>query len=370
MNILILNFILSTAIKSEIIRRDTNHDTMIYNMARGFVNGGHSVTLLAADSFRPLKPESNSFEIIYFPSRLTKIFKPWLLPWPKGLGKYLRQNADRFDLIITVETFSIPTLIAAINCKQKLLIWQEMAFHQHFCHKIPAKFWYNCIARSFMRNVPVIPQSDQSRHFIGKYLKNILPSNIGHGADSSRFFPTDETQDAFVVVSMLVERKQIDGIIRHFARLIRNEAFQHYRLDIIGEGPQMGTLKELVGHLNIKNNVIFHGFLDHNSIAGISRKAKALLINTRQDNNMVTIPESLANGTPILTTTVPNNAKIISELNLGIAKDKWDHADLESMIINYPKFHQNCIQNRDLFTNTGTAQAIIDAYSQRINQKS
>lgn len=343
---------------------------MIYNMARGFVDGGNSVTLLASDSFRPLQPESNSFEIIYFPSRLPKIFKPWLLPWPKRLGKYLRQHADSFDLIITVDTFSVPTLIASLKSKKKLLIWQEMAFHQHFCHKIPAKFWYNCIARTFMRNVPVIPQSDQSRHFIGKYLKNVLPSNIGHGADSSRFFPADETQDAFVVVSMLVERKQIDGIIRHFANLIRNEAYQHYRLDIIGEGPQMETLKELVDHLNIKNNVIFHGFLDHDSIAGISRKAKALLINTRQDNNMVTIPESLANGTPILTTTVPNNAKIISELNLGIAKDNWDHADLESMIINYPKFHQNCIQNRELFTNTGTAQAIIDEYSRHINHKS
>ena len=49
MRVLILNFILSTAVDGKILRRKSNHDTMIYTMARGFVANGHEVRLLEGD---------------------------------------------------------------------------------------------------------------------------------------------------------------------------------------------------------------------------------------------------------------------------------------------------------------------------------
>ena len=94
MNILLLNLILHTPEKGVIPRRQTNHDSMIYNMARGFVANGHSVTLVASEEYRPMLPESNSFNVIYLPSRLPSVFKPSLLPFPVGLYRFLKKNKN------------------------------------------------------------------------------------------------------------------------------------------------------------------------------------------------------------------------------------------------------------------------------------
>lgn len=363
MRILILNFILSTAVDGRIIRRDSNSDTMIYAMARGFAHNGHSVTLAAAEEYKPLTDERHKdFEVIYFPSRYKRIAKPALLPWPKGLGHYLRQHADDFDMILSVEAFSFPTIIAARNCRSKLLVWQEMAFMQHFMGGVPAKLWYRFIAPLFIRKAPVISQSGKAREFISRYLHNVRETIIGHGSDGEIFYPSDTTDDYFVVISMLVARKQINRILEKFSRFLTNTKYKNFRLRIIGEGPEMDLLKKRAEDLGIKDNVRFEGFLDHRSIAGISRHAQALLIDTRQDNNMVTIPESIVNGTPVLTNMVPNNAVFIRDLDLGIARDHWDWQDMLKIVRDNTVYRQNCIKHRRLFSNNGCAESLLNAF--------
>lgn len=360
MNILILNFILSTAVDGCIIRRKTNRDTMIHAMARGFVRNGHKVTLAAAEEFKPLETELDlDFEVIYFPSRFKKIAKPALLPWPKGLGRYLQTHNDEFDMILSVEAFSFPTIIAARNCRSKLLVWQEMAFMQHFMGGIPAKLWYRFIAPWFIRDAPVIAQSEKARKFISQYLTNVANSTLGHGSDSELFYPSEQTDDYFVVISMLVARKQIDRIITKFNRFLTNTGYKQFRLRIIGEGPELNHLKKTAEDLGITSSVFFDGFLGHKAIADISRRAKALLIDTRQDNNMVTVPESIVNGTPILTNMVPNNAKYVRDLALGIAREQWDWQDMLEIVDNNNFYRQNCKSFRKRFSNDGCASTLI-----------
>ena len=364
MRILILNFILSTAVDGRIIRRESNADTMIYNMARGFVEAGHTVTLAAADDFRPLAPEDDlEFEVKYFPSRLPRIFKPHLLPAPKGFGRWLRRHADDYDMVLSVETFSIPTLIASRICPEKMIIWQEMAFHQHLLGGLPAKFWYNVVSPIYMRHIPVVAQSEKAKTFISQYMNSVSPNIVGHGMDSRRFRPSDTATDSFVIISMLVARKQIDGILQHFADFLANTPYKQYILNIVGEGPEKERLQQLTEELGITDNVTFHGFLTHDAIASLSRQAKALLINTRQDNNMVTVPESIVSGTPVLTNTVPNNSVFISENALGLVKDNWSWPELQEMVNRYDEFHANCIKHRDKFTNTGVAKAIAEEFN-------
>lgn len=363
MRILILNFILSTAVDGRIIRRDSNSDTMIYAMARGFAHNGHSVTLAAAEEYKPLTDERHKdFEVIYFPSRYKRIAKPALLPWPKGLGHYLRQHADDFDMILSVEAFSFPTIIAARNCRSKLLVWQEMAFMQHFMGGVPAKLWYRFIAPLFIRKAPVIAQSGKAREFISRYLHNVRETIIGHGSDGEIFYPSDTTDDYFVVISMLVARKQIDRILEKFSRFLTNTKYKNFRLRIIGEGPEMNSLKQKADTLGITDKVSFEGFMSHSDIAGISRRAKALLIDTRQDNNMVTVPESIVNGTPVLTNLIPNNAAFVRDLSLGIAREQWDWEEMLDIVENNDFYRSNCLKHRHSFSNYGCAEALVDTF--------
>ena len=135
MNILLLNLIVNTPDNGLIPCRETNHDSMIYNMARGFVSNGHTVTIIASEEYRPHQPENNSFDVIYLPSRLPFIFKPALLPFPGGLYRHLKKNKDKYDLVISSETFSIASLIATIALPGKVMIWQELPTHQRLLFK-------------------------------------------------------------------------------------------------------------------------------------------------------------------------------------------------------------------------------------------
>ena len=53
--------------------------------------------------------------------------------------------------------------------------------------------------------------------------------------------------------------------------------------------------------------------------------------STEKDNNMVSVVESIAVGTPVLTTSVPYNSYYIRRENLGIVQDDWNEDTLEQI---------------------------------------
>lgn len=364
MNILILNFILSTAVDGKIIRRNSNRDTMIYNMARGFVKAGHTVTLLASEEFRPLEEERNDFDVIYFKSHFPRILKPWLLPFPKGLGKYLRSNHHKFDMVLSVESFSIPTLIASVYCKKKTIIWQEMSYHQRLLHNIPSKIWHNIAMPCAINGITTVPQSEAAQKFISRYQKSTTGQCVPHGVNDDIFVPYPENapERYFIVIAMLIRRKRIDRIIEKFARFIRNSRHSDYKLKIIGEGEELDNLVSLSKQLGIEDNVEFLGFKSHTEFAAIGKRATAFLVDTDRDLNMVSVSESFANGTPVLMNTIPNTSFYATKFNLGIAKDHWDWTDLDEMISRYNEFHQNCIKHRHKFTNVGCGNSLVQLF--------
>lgn len=362
MKIVILNFILSTSVNGRIIRRHTNRDTMIYNMARGFVDNGHDVTLLAAEEFKPLDDETNDFNVVYFPSRIPKLFRPDRLPYPKGLGKYLRSIKTDVDMVLSVEVFSMPTLIASRICPEKMLIWHELALFQRFAFKIPAKLWYHVVAKIFLQRIPTVTMSPEAHEFLSRFITNVSDRQLSHGADERMFYPTDETDDYFIIVSMLVARKRINTIIESFADFVKNNPLRETRLKIVGEGPEEHALRTLANSLGVGTRVDFLGFMNHKEFCRLERKAIAMLVNTASDNNMVSVTEAVANGTPVLMNTVPNNHIYIRQFELGIACDNWGANELATMVKNRDKFHANCVANREQFTNTGIARSLCNIF--------
>lgn len=370
MKILIINCILSTAEHGIIKRKESISDCMISNFARGFIELGHQVTLLASVEFMPTgKDEQLPFEVIYFPSRLPQVFKPSLLPWPRGMRQWLKQHAGGYDLVITSEAFQIPSLIASRVCPSRLIIWQEMDRHQRLLFKLPSKLWHNTIVPLFMRHVTVVPRSQPAKHFISQYSTNVSEVIVDHGTDAHTLYPSDEHDNAFIVVSQLVERKRVDRIITKFAKLVGNDSYRHYRLDIIGDGDQRQELERLVATLGIGDKVVFHGFLPHEQLASPLRRSLALLVDTSNDLNMVTIAESITSGTPVVTNTKPSTASFIAANGLGVVRDDWDENDLIEVINNYDKMHKACVREGKELTNVACARKMISINPPLVKQK-
>ena len=370
MRVLILNLIVNTAEKGRIPRYDSNHDSMIYNMARGFVELGHKVTLIADKAFAPLKEESNPFETIYLPGYARCIFRPDMLPAPKGLKAYLKNNAGCFDMVVSSELFSMATLIASRvpEIRNKLVVWQELSVYQRFMRQLPARFWYKVITPVLIGSkIPVIARSLPARRFVSQFSRKVADDIVDHGVNAEVFVDRKVgASKSFVVVSQLISRKRIDRIISKFARLLQVDGYQDCRLDIIGAGDEMDNLKTLTNNLGVEHEVVFHGRLPQVQWAPISGNAVAMLIDTERDLNMVTVSESIVNITPVLMNTVPATASFVADLQLGIAREDWDIPEMIEMIERQNEFRNNCRAVRESLTASGSAKSIIDIFTNRL----
>ncbi|MBE6719233.1 MAG: glycosyltransferase [Ruminococcaceae bacterium] len=343
MKILIVNAILYTSETHEIKKVSSIKDTMIYDLCLAFKNSGHEVTLFAADDYKPVANEEYPFEIYWAKTKLTKLFPANVLPYCPSIKKLLKSR--NFDLVITSEVFSLLSFMAVRNARCKVVVWQELAKHNNIMHKIPSKLWYGIIARMFYGKVTVVARSEKAKKFISKYCKNVSDKIIDHGVNLEKFSPRTKKENFFIIPSQLIARKQIDLSIRAFADFVNDG--NDYNLYIFGEGEEHNNLQALAQSCGIKDRVKFFGKVPHETLKEYLAKAQAMLIYTRKDNNLVSVVESIACGTPVITTTVPYNAAYISKYQLGIADDEWCERDLDEIVNNNDIYVNNCLKYRD-----------------------
>ena len=315
MNILLLNSILYTAQNNVIPEVDSIKDCMIYNVALGFKSLGHEVTLMAAEEYKPQRKEEYDIEVVFQPSVLKKVFLPSVLPFSLGIWRYLRKNRQSFDLIISSEVFAFPSLFAAIVVPQKTIIWHELALHTKKMKSIPSYLWYYIVAKLFFRKTLVVARSEDAQKFIGKYVFRVSDTIVEHGINLDKFQFSNVKKRQFIVVGQLIPRKNITSILNKFARFVSKKEYADYKLIIAGRGELEDELKRQTIDLNINRNVDFVGFKIHEKLNHLISESQAMLIDTKQDNNMVSIPESIVSGTPVITNNVPTNAFMIKFKN-------------------------------------------------------
>jgi len=362
MNICILNSILYTADNNIIPKVDSIKDCMIYNFALGFKELGHSVTLVAASDYKPINYESYDFEIIFIKSCFKKVFLPTVLPFQIGLISYLYKEKDRFDLIISSEVFSFPSLFSAIISPKKTIIWQELGEHNRKFNKIPSIIWYNFIARLFMQSPLVIPRSRKSMEFIKAYSYNVTNEYIEHGLNIDKFSISNIKKKQLIVVSQLISRKNISSVIVKFNNYVKKYADKETKLIIAGKGDQEVILKNLCNSLKMSDQVIFTGFISHVELFTILSESLALLVDTKRDLNMVTIAEAVACGTAVLTNDVPYSSYYIAEEKLGIVKFEWSEDDIFQIISNNEFYTSNCSMYRQKLSNSYLSNKMVGLY--------
>lgn len=367
MKVLIINAILYTSETAEIKKVDSIKDSMIYDLCLAFKALGHEPVLFAAEPYKPVKEEDYPFEIIFAPCRLQRIFLPHRLPYMPSIKRYIEKHGDEFDLIISSEVFSMQSLMLAAPrspligryTRDKLIIWHELAKHNAMMKQIPSKLWYNVIARLFFMNTTVVARSETARQFISKYCAGVSSKVIEHGVNLDKFKFNDEKSNQFCVCSQLIERKRIDLILNKFNAYLKKYSADDV-LYIIGDGELRADLEKQAKELGIENRVIFTGKLAHSEMMPVLAASKALLINTRQDNSMISIIEALAVGTPVITTTVPLNCPYIIANRLGIADDDWDESSLFEISKNNKEYINNCLAYRPALSTERCAKQFLE----------
>lgn len=361
--VLVVNPILYTAENHVIPQVDSIKDTMIYTLCLGFLKAGHEVTLIAAEDYRPRREEAYPFCVLWFQTRWKRLFQPRCFPYMPALKGYLKKHGD-YDLIVSSEVFATWSYTAARLYPEKTVIWHELAAHNHLLHEIPSRVWYHLVARLMMRRVRIVPRSEEAAAFIRQFLPQVSGNPIDHGVDLEQFPPGKEQDRAerFVVVSQLIARKQIERTIEAFAGFAA-QGNAGYRLCIIGQGEEEARLKTLVHNLGLDGSVTFAGQLPHHKLMPVVADSKALLVSTRKDNNMVSIVESIAVGTPVVTTPVPYNASYIRREELGIVQENWGADALVRIVSDNERYVQNCLRYRQRLSAAVCAERFWEALS-------
>lgn len=137
-------------------------------------------------------------------------------------------------------------------------------------------------------------------------------------------------------------------------------------LKIIGDGDERVNLERLVRQLGVERSVTFYGQLDHRTLQRYLGEAKAMLVSTEKDNSMISIVESIASATPVITTSIPLNASYIRLERLGIVKDGWDAAELAQVDKHLDEFVGNCMRYRESMSTDHKVEQFLDIYQKRI----
>ena len=274
----------------------------------------------------------------------------------------IKEYGHDFDLIIASEVFGFHTLTAAVYSPCNTIVWHELVKHQKKFFSIPSKIWHNVVVSLFYKKIRlVIPRSDASYNFISKYLKQVSKVSVDHGINISNFKTATNKKRQFISIAQLIKRKNIDSIIRKFHSFVSNPLYSDFQLLLAGRGDEEPKLQKLVENLKLENNVHFLGFLTHTELNEYVSESYASLIDTYNDLNMVSIPEAIVSGTPIITNLVPALAEFINVEGLGIAKQGWGISDMEEIVQN-DNYHNNCLKWRDKLSTEQAAEKLVSLF--------
>lgn len=142
------------------------------------------------------------------------------------------------------------------------------------------------------RNINVIPTGIDTQKFeLNKDIeKNLIKLKKKHKI----------TDDDFIIgsVGRIAKEKSFDVLINDMQQLINQD--KHYKLLIIGGGPELNNLKELVKNLKLEKNIIFTGPVDYNLIPAYYHLFSVMTSYSRTETQGLTIIEALAASVPIV----------------------------------------------------------------------
>ena len=107
-----------------------------------------------------------------------------------------------------------------------------------------------------------------------------------------------ENKKLLIYVGRIAKEKNIDEVIRYYSEI--STQMDNLKLMIVGGGPYLDKLKELVDNLGIADNVVFTGMVDPNEIYKYYQIGHIFITSSRSETQGLTYIEALASGVPVV----------------------------------------------------------------------
>lgn len=168
------------------------------------------------------------------------------------------------------------------------------------------------------------------KEFKNKKTKTIYPPIRDYFFDENFKIKTKEPTE-LVIVSRLVKEKNIDVIIKTLKYLKAD-----FKLNIIGDGKDREYYEKLVKKLNLKEKVIFWGWIKHRDLPQLIKNFDIFIFPSSIETFGIVQIEALASGLPLITSENELNKEIIPH-NMAIFLKKFDPKNLAKILIKLKK---------------------------------
>ncbi len=150
--------------------------------------------------------------------------------------------------------------------------------------------------------------------------------------DFAPAFDKNNETTQILTVGRLVEKKGIKFGLLGFSETLKRFPALEYK--IVGDGPLMGDLQELVSQLGLENKVEFLGWKDQGDIRQFMRNADIFLapsvvdVKGDQEGVPVVLMEAMASGLPIISTFHSGIPELVEDGVSGFLVPERDTATL------------------------------------------
>ena len=298
-----------------------------YDISKRLAEAGHQVTVVTMGFEQLPSCEEKDGMRIYRVKCIRKkkaVCYPWeQLSYILSAMHFLRHHMKENHYDINHTHFIIPTGPISYWLKKKYGLEYVITSHGSdvagynqkrfkFLHKILIGPW-----RVIVRNArEVISPS--------LYLQELLEKSgpglkqypiIPNGIELETYLPLKkrEKKKHVIVMCRLQEAKNVQTVIRGFARFVSKTEYGDWRLDILGDGPYREVLEKLVGELGIEDKVQFHGWIPNRSERQLELlgQAKIYVSASTFENCPMSVLEALAAGVYPLVSDIPAHRQIL-----------------------------------------------------------
>ncbi len=193
--------------------------------------------------------------------------------------------------------------------------------------------WFKAINHFLFRRAAAI--TAVSAH-LGEGLKEralcaryVVVPNVVPGTDLP--LPAPGPPEHFMVVADLVDRtKNVSGVLR--ALKAAQDAGYPLRLDVIGDGTDMSTLRAMAKDLGLNGSVDWLGRLSNAEVLANMARTGTVIVNSNVETFSVVTGEALALGKPVIATRCGGPVAFITPENGTLIDPQDDHALAQAMI--------------------------------------
>lgn len=156
---------------------------------------------------------------------------------------------------------------------------------------------------------------------------------LGIEADKLPFKAFEEKKTEtleIITVAFLQKRKGTDLVVKAFAEVIKKHP--RARLRIVGDGPQLKALENLVRELDLRQSVIFEGLILYKDLPTYYQNAHLLVSMSHAESWGQVFLDAMASGLPVISAKSVGPESIIKNGEFGYLVEQEDYVSLAEKI--------------------------------------